>query len=205
MRDSLSIDSRGPPPGGGGPLVTAPSQFVTFSVGDSACGIDIMAVREIRSWAPTTKLQGQVPAGRGVLDIRGSIVEVFDLSMLLGGAATEARPGQVVLVVALMRGKFSQPVAIAIENDDSAMAEPAPSLGERSAAEPLASTPETIVGLLVDSVSDIIFARQEDLRPPPSTDQGDSGDGTISAFLAQGDQLVAIHNLKRLFPDTARG
>ncbi len=75
-------------------------QFVTFSAGGRAFGIDIMAVREIRSWSPTTDLPDAPSGARGVLDIRGSIVEVYDLSMLLGGPATAAMPGHVVLVVA---------------------------------------------------------------------------------------------------------
>ncbi len=33
-----------------------PSQFVTFTCGSRAFGIDIMAVREIRSWSPVTEL-----------------------------------------------------------------------------------------------------------------------------------------------------
>ena len=79
------------------------SQFVTFGVGDNAYGIDIMAVREIRSWTPTTNLPDQGFGACGVLDIRGSIVEVFDLAAVLGSGARsdEERAGQVVLVVAI--------------------------------------------------------------------------------------------------------
>jgi len=77
------------------------NQFVTCNVGDNAYGIDIMAVREIRSWTPTTMLPGQPRGARGVLDIRGNIVEVYDLSMVLGSDSHESRTNQVVLVVAI--------------------------------------------------------------------------------------------------------
>ncbi len=81
----------------------AANQFVTFSVGDNAYGVDIMAVREIRSWTPTTELPDQGFGACGVLDIRGSIVEVFDLSTVLGSGTrgNNERTSQVVLVVAI--------------------------------------------------------------------------------------------------------
>ncbi len=76
-------------------------QFATFFVGENAYGIDIMAVREIRSWTPTTKLPDQGHGARGVLDIRGEIVEVFDLSVVLNSGSFEDQTNQVVLVVAV--------------------------------------------------------------------------------------------------------
>ncbi|MBU1174725.1 MAG: chemotaxis protein CheW [Alphaproteobacteria bacterium] len=77
------------------------SQFVTCNVGDNAYGVDIIAVREIRSWTPTTMLPDQDRGARGVLDIRGDIVEVFDLSTVLGSGAHDKQANQVVLVVAI--------------------------------------------------------------------------------------------------------
>ncbi len=77
------------------------SQFVTCNVGDNAYGVDIIAVREIRSWTPTTMLPDQAHGARGVLDIRGKIVEVFDLSAVLGSGMHANQTNQVVLVVAI--------------------------------------------------------------------------------------------------------
>ena len=77
------------------------SQFVTCNIGDNAYGVDIIAVREIRSWTPTTRLPDQAHGARGVLDIRGNIVEVFDLSTVLGSGMHDNQANQVVLVVAI--------------------------------------------------------------------------------------------------------
>lgn len=62
-----------------------------------------MAVREIRSWSPITELRNQPFGATGVLDIRGSIVQVYDLSAMIGGRGGFDGPnsGQVVLVVSL--------------------------------------------------------------------------------------------------------
>ena len=79
----------------------AARQFATFFIGDNAYGIDIMAVLEIRSWTPTTALPDQAHGARGVLDIRGKVVEVFDLSTILGFGGREPQANQVVLVVAI--------------------------------------------------------------------------------------------------------
>ena len=132
-------------------------QYVTFQCGERAFGIEIMSVREIRSWSPTTQLPDQPFGALGVLDIRGEVVEVFDLSAMLGGPAIEVGTGSVVLVV---------------------------SLGSQD------------VGILVDSVSDIIDAKEQDVRKAPG---GEDHGGKVSRLISNEDRLVAILNLQQLF------
>jgi hypothetical protein len=46
-------------------------ELITFEVGGQVFGLDIMAIREIRAWTPTTMLP-HVPAHvRGVVNLRG--------------------------------------------------------------------------------------------------------------------------------------
>lgn len=140
--------------------VHAPDQFVTFTCSDRAFGVDIMSVREIRSWSPTTELPGQPHGAKGVLDIRGQVVQVYDLAVMLGGYASESTAGQVVLVVSLKQQD---------------------------------------VGLLVDTVSDIIFAQSEDLRPVPRSSSGQDN-SMVTSMVKNEDRLIAILNLGALFP-----
>ncbi|MGV8831566.1 MAG: chemotaxis protein CheW [Devosia sp.] len=142
-----------------GVLAAPTNQFVTFSAGDKGYGVDIMAVREIRSWSPTTELPDGSYSACGVLDIRGTVVEVHDLSAMLGGQRLDPAPGHVVLVV---------------------------SLGD------------TNVGMLVDSVSDIIFAKDDDFRAAPGA--GGDSSAKVSRLVRQDDRLIAILNLPALFP-----
>eukprot|EP01035_Chromulina_nebulosa_P000755 gene755-1021_t len=142
------------------PTADRPNQFVTFSTGDKSFGVDIMSVREIRSWSPTTQLPGRPFGAKGVLDIRGSVVEVYDLSAILGSDATEPKPGHVVLVVAMGA---------------------------------------TDVGILVDSVSDIIFAEPGDFRDAPMSGTA-SESAKVSGLVQQKDRLIAILDLNALFP-----
>jgi purine-binding chemotaxis protein CheW len=162
LMDAQHMEAAMAPPAGA--LDPRPAnQFVTFRAGDQAYGIDIMAVREIRSWSPTTQLPDGPLGACGVLDIRGSVVEVYDLSEMLGGPRTQPRPGHVVLVVS--KGKDN-------------------------------------VGILVDAVSDIIFAEQDEYRPAPSAGRNDASK-RVSGLVRQEDRLIAILNLRALFPNSA--
>lgn len=141
------------------------NQFVTFTAGSRAFGIDIMSVREIRSWSPTTELPSQPFGAIGVLDIRGAIVQVYDLQRMLGSHGGDGEPGQVVLVVSLR---------------------------------------DQDVGLLVNAVSDIIFAQGDDIRPLPGARNQSSSGGKVSFLIKSEDRLVAILDLAALFPDQMR-
>jgi purine-binding chemotaxis protein CheW len=135
------------------------NQFVTFTCGQRLFGIEIMSVREIRKWSKTTPMPNQPYGACGVLDIRGSIVEIYDLAAMLGAHSGEDDASKVILVV---------------------------SLGNRD------------VGVIADTVSDIIFAKADDLRPPPSG-QG-RGENTVSKLVKSGDHLIAVLDLDVLFP-----
>jgi purine-binding chemotaxis protein CheW len=137
------------------------NQFVTFTCGQRLFGIEIMSVREIRKWSKTTPMPNQPYGACGVLDIRGSIVEIYDLASMLGAHSLEDEASKVILVV---------------------------SLGNRD------------VGVIADTVSDIIFAKPDDLRPPPNG-QG-RGDSTVSKLVKAGDQLIAVLDLDVLFPSS---
>ncbi len=76
-------------------------QYVSFTVGDSEYGIDIMAVREIQGWTSVTKLPNTPTYVRGVLNLRGAIVPIFDLRCRFSGVHTDATPLHVVIIIAL--------------------------------------------------------------------------------------------------------
>lgn len=73
-------------------------QYVTFLVGDRSYGVDIVRVREIKQWSPTTALPNQQAYTRGVLNLRGTVVPVHDLRARFGGPLTEASENHVVVI-----------------------------------------------------------------------------------------------------------
>lgn len=141
------------------------NQFVTFTSGDRDFGVDIMSVREIRGWSPVTELPSQPYGAIGVLDIRGKIVQVYDLQRILGGHNAGGSTNKVVLVVSL-------------QTQD--------------------------VGLLVDTVSDIVFAQNDDLRPLPGKDPAAEG-GLVSFMVKINERLIAMLNLPAIFPSEMGG
>ncbi len=76
-------------------------QFLSFRVGDDEFAIDIMAVREIKGWIETTVLPNQQEYMLGVLNLRGTIVPIFDLRCRFGLGLTTATRSHVVIIVAI--------------------------------------------------------------------------------------------------------
>ena len=83
----------------GARAASAPSQFISFAIGDDQYGVDIMAVREIKGWSEITHLPKQPDYVRGVLNLRGVIVPIIDLRCRFGQGLTEATPLHIVIIV----------------------------------------------------------------------------------------------------------
>lgn len=76
-------------------------QYVTFAVGERLYGVEIVSVREIKQWSPTTALPNQPHYTRGVLNLRGTIVPVHDLRSRFGGPLTDATENHVVVIASI--------------------------------------------------------------------------------------------------------
>lgn len=81
----------------------AQQELVAFRVMDQDFCIDIMAVREIRGWSPTTLLPHAQDYVTGVINLRGAVVPVVDLSARLGLGAIDPGPRHVVIIVLIGR------------------------------------------------------------------------------------------------------
>lgn len=134
-----------------------PSQFVTFRSAGGQYGAGIMQVQEIRSWQPTAPLPNRPHAARGVLDIRGRVVEVYDLSVLLGEAPLVPDKGSVILVICLAT---------------------------------------RIVGLLVESVSDIIQVEAGSSMSVPNG--ADPASARLAGMVNHESTLVGLLDLEAL-------
>ena len=67
-------------------------QFVSFIIGGHLLGLDIRQVREINRMLDITPVQHARPHVRGLLNLRGQIVTVFDLGVRLGLGHLEITP-----------------------------------------------------------------------------------------------------------------
>jgi len=128
-------------------------QLITFELGDQSLGIDIMAIREIRAWSPATPLPN-VPAHiRGVVNLRGVVLPVLDLSHRLGWGQTDPSSRHVIIVVRI--GEQLQGLIVDAVNDIVSIPEdgmqPLPDIGETPAAhflEGLATIDERLILVL---------------------------------------------------------
>lgn len=74
-------------------------ELISFRIAEQEFCLDIMAVREIRGWAPATPLPHTPPYVRGVINLRGAVLPILDLKARLGLGAAEPSARSVIIVV----------------------------------------------------------------------------------------------------------
>lgn len=77
------------------------AQFLTFTIDKAEYGVDIMTVREVKGWTETTRLPNRPEYIRGVLNLRGVIIPIFDLRARFGAGITQATDKHVVVILAV--------------------------------------------------------------------------------------------------------
>ena len=110
-------------------------ELITFEVEGQVFCLDIMSIREIRAWTPTTRLP-RVPAYvAGVVNLRGTILPVIDLAARLGWRATEPTPRHAIIVTQLgaqVGGWIVDSVSDIVTVPDQALQPPPPGTGNDS-------------------------------------------------------------------------
>ena len=76
-------------------------EYIAFRIGDQEFCADVMSVREIRGWTPATPLPHAPPHVRGVINLRGAVLPIVDLSRRLGMGETEPTPRHVIIIMQL--------------------------------------------------------------------------------------------------------
>lgn len=74
-------------------------ELIAFRIGAQEYCVDIMMVREIRGWTPATPLPHAQSYMRGVINLRGTVLPIIDLSERLGLGTTIAEARHVIIVV----------------------------------------------------------------------------------------------------------
>ncbi|MBB4642140.1 chemotaxis protein CheW [Rhizorhapis suberifaciens] len=112
------------------------NQLITFQIGEQFLGVDIMAIREIRAWSPSTLLPHVPDYVRGVINLRGNVLPVIDLAARLGWGLTEPTGRHVIIVVRIaeqLHGLIVDAVNDIVTVNEDAMQAP-PSLSTDSAS-----------------------------------------------------------------------
>lgn len=80
-------------------IVEDQQEIVSFAIGDQGFCFDIRYVLEIRGWTPTTILPHAPSYVKGLMNLRGTVLPVVDLSMRLGLGPTDPSPRHVIIIV----------------------------------------------------------------------------------------------------------
>lgn len=74
-------------------------EVITFTVDGRAFAVPVSEVREIRGWQLATLLPDSAPHVVGVLNLRGTVIAVYDLRAIFGIGVTEPTQSTVTIVV----------------------------------------------------------------------------------------------------------
>lgn len=75
------------------------AQYMTFALAEEVYGVDILRVQEIRGWETVTRVPNAPPYVKGVINLRGSIVPIFDLRERFNLPVQEYTKDTVVIVL----------------------------------------------------------------------------------------------------------
>jgi purine-binding chemotaxis protein CheW len=108
-------------------------QYLTFMLDGEAFAMGILAIKEILEYEQLTEVPMTPDSIRGVINLRGAVVPVIDLSVRFGRKATPVTRRTCIVI-------------LEIRSDGD----------------------EHVIGIVVDSVSEVLEIPPSEIEPPPS-------------------------------------
>lgn len=139
------------------------AQFVSFEIGSDTFLIPIDRVVEFRIWSEPTAVPHTPEYVRGIVNIRGEIVPIYDVAARMGRAHTQPTDRHVVVIV---RGEDIRSI-----------------------------------GLLVDSVTDIVNVRTSAMAPMPKI-EGGKATPFMTGVVFIDDKILGVTDIDRLVHET---
>lgn len=90
-------------------------QHLSFVLGEEHYAVDILSVSEIRGWEKPTIVPNTPDYMKGVINLRGIIVPVFDLRIRFGVGNAEYSATTVVVVLKLMNGNQRKIIGFTVD------------------------------------------------------------------------------------------
>jgi len=137
----------------------------TFFLGETVWGLDTLDTQEVIRVSEITKVNNAENYIIGIINLRGKIVTVIDLSSKLGLGSSSISDASKIIIVEWM-GEY--------------------------------------IGLLIDSISDVIDIEKKSLTSAPLSMNGTRG-GYIDSVYQAGQQFVAILNIKAVLEVSNEG
>lgn len=116
-------------------------QYLTFVLSGEVFAIGILVIKEIMEYANITAVPMTPSYVRGVINLRGAVVPVLDLSVRLGKPASEVTKRTCIVIIEVGSGNARQIIGIVVDAVQAVLdipgteIEPAPRLGMNVHAE----------------------------------------------------------------------
>jgi purine-binding chemotaxis protein CheW len=116
-------------------------QYLTFNLGGEMFAVGILNVREIIEYGTLTEIPMMPPFIRGVINLRGRVVPVIDLSARFGGKPSQVGKRSCIVIVELAAGNEQRELGIIVDAVSEVLEipqseiEPPPAFGARIRAD----------------------------------------------------------------------
>jgi purine-binding chemotaxis protein CheW len=113
------------------------AQYLTFMLGGEAFAIGILHIKEIIEYAGLTEVPMMPECIRGVINLRGAVVPVMDLSARFGKQPTAITKRTCIIIVEVEAGNERHDMGVVVDAVNAVLEipaseiEPAPSFGAR--------------------------------------------------------------------------
>jgi purine-binding chemotaxis protein CheW len=110
-------------------------QYLTFMLGGEIFAIGILSIKEIIEFGQLTTVPLMPEHIRGVINLRGAVVPVIDLSARFGRAGTEVTRRTCIVIIEVMGGESHQDIGVVVDAVNEVVEipgsqiEPAPAFG----------------------------------------------------------------------------
>lgn len=92
----------------------APQQYLTFTLGSEMFAVAILNVKEIIEYGTVTEIPMMPGFIRGVINLRGAVVPVIDLSCRFGGKSTQVARRTCIIIVEMTEGDIKQDIGVMV-------------------------------------------------------------------------------------------
>lgn len=119
------------------PAVNSDSQYLTFLLGGEMYAIGILNIKEIIEYGQVTEVPLMPDFIRGVINLRGRVVPVINLSCRFGKSATDINKRTCIVIIEVCENDFSQDIGIIVDavsevlDIPEANIEPTPTFGTK--------------------------------------------------------------------------
>jgi purine-binding chemotaxis protein CheW len=112
-------------------------QFLTFMLGGETFAMGILAIKEIIEYSALTEVPMMPASVRGVINLRGAVVPVIDLSVRFGRTPAAVTKRTCIVIVEITLNDARQDVGVVVDAVNEVLEiaqediEPAPTFGTR--------------------------------------------------------------------------